>query len=126
MTLVAMIVLTIITGLSVAWARRVVLQHRQVAQRLQATQSEWLATSGVQRALSQISADSNFKGETWSLTAADLQSEHEATIEIRVSESQAGETRQIEVLVDYPSDPLQRQRVRRVQQMIGPFPENPS
>ena len=124
--LVAMILLTIITGLSVVWARHVVLQHRQVSQRLQAAQSEWLATSAVQRALSQLAANANFNRETWSLSPADLQSEHGATIEIRVAPSPAGNSHHIEVVVDYPNDPLLRQRVRRVQQVTGPLTENPS
>jgi Tfp pilus assembly protein PilX len=93
--LVAMILLTVITGLSVAWARRVILQQRQVSQRLQATQSEWIASSAIQRALSQLAADSSFNQETWSLSPADLQSKYGANVEIRVSPSESGAARQI-------------------------------
>jgi type II secretory pathway pseudopilin PulG len=124
--LVAMILLTIITGLSVAWARRVILQQRQVSQRLQATQSEWLASSAIQRALSQLAADSSFNQEIWALSPADMQSKYGANVEIRVSPSESGDARQIEVVVDYPNDPLLRQRVRRVQQVTGPFTEKSS
>jgi type II secretory pathway component PulK len=124
--IVGMILLTIVTGMSVVWARRVILQHRQVSQRLQATQSEWLATSAIQRALSKLAPDSSFKQETWSLSPAEMQSEYGANVEIRVNSSPNGDARQIEVVVDYPNDPLLRQRVQRVQQVAGPFTEKSS
>lgn len=124
MMLVAMVLLMVITGLSVAWARRVVLQKRQTAQRLEQTQAEWLATSAVQRALSQLAADPKFKQDFWSLSPADLQSEHGAAIEIRIQPGQVDNTLQLEVLVDYPNEPHLRHRVRRVQQVVTPTTEN--
>lgn len=124
--LVAMILLTIITGMSVVWARRVISQQRQASQRLQATQSEWLATSAIARALSKLATDSSYLQETWLLTPAEMQSVYGANVEIRITASPSGEGRQIEVVVDYPNDPHLRQRVRRVQQVTGPFKEKSS
>jgi type II secretory pathway pseudopilin PulG len=67
--LICLIVVILLGGamLKVGLAQRAVARDHQ--DRLQA---EWLAESGANRALARLSGDPGYKGETWSLSRAEL------------------------------------------------------
>ena len=67
--LICLIVITLISGavLKVGLAHRDLVRAQE--RRLQA---EWLAESGVQRALARLAVDRDYAGETWPFSAADL------------------------------------------------------
>ena len=120
--LVCLIIVTLISGavLKVGLAQRDLARDRE--RRLQA---EWLAESGVDRALARLTRDRDYTGETWSITASDLglpeanrvhrstgQADRSAAIVTIAVEPIAGEAnrRRIRVQADYPPDPPRRSR----------------
>ena len=120
--LVCLLIITLISGavLKVGLAQRDMNRERE--RRLQA---EWLAESGVDRALARLTFDHSYTGETWPITAGELglperpataespgQADRSAAIVTIAVESIAGEAnrRRIRVQADYPPDPPRRSR----------------
>jgi len=67
--MICLIVVTLASGavlkVGLAYRARVQLQERRL-------QAEWLAESGVERALARLAVDRAYTGETWPISAADL------------------------------------------------------
>ena len=120
--LVCLIILTMISGvvLKVSVARRELARSQE--RRLQA---EWLAESGVERAIARLALDRDYTGETWSLPARELgRTEHAPTgtspatadapaarITIKVERVPAASNRRrVHVQADYPLDAPGRSR----------------
>jgi Tfp pilus assembly protein PilX len=70
--LIVMGCLAIAMTLIVGWARIAVLENRQTRSAENHVQAEWLAEAAIQRAAAQLLADSEYPGETWRVTAADI------------------------------------------------------
>jgi Tfp pilus assembly protein PilX len=120
--LVCLLIITLISGalLKVGLARR--NMGREHERRLQA---EWLAESGVDRALARLARDRNYSGETWPISATDLglrevgattastgSADRSAAIVTIAVEPIPGEAnrRRIRVQADYPADEPRRSR----------------
>jgi type II secretory pathway component PulK len=106
--LVCLIIMTMITGaiLKVSLAQRDQLRAQE--RRLQA---EWLAESGIQRALARLDTEPDYRGETWEISARDLDSSEAARVMITVeSVAENQGQRQVRAQADYPRDPPQRSR----------------
>jgi type II secretory pathway pseudopilin PulG len=120
--LVCLLIITLISGalLKVGLAQRDMSRDRE--RRLQA---EWLAESGVDRALARLTLDHNYTGETWPITARELglpegtpttgstgQADRSGAIVTIAIEPIAGKAnrRGIRVQADYPPDPPRRSR----------------
>jgi Tfp pilus assembly protein PilX len=126
LTVVATLTCLIVVTLMSAAILRVALSHRNVVRAQERRlQAEWLAESGVQRAIARLGLDREYAGETWAISPADLgqaepppasgtatksdQSAAVVTITIeRVPGASAG--RMIRVQADYPRDALKRSR----------------
>ena len=55
-----------------------------------------------------LAADANYRGETWKISAADLEGRDDATVAIRVKLVPGkADRRAVRVQADYPSDPQQ-------------------
>jgi type II secretory pathway component PulK len=114
--LVCLIIITLVSGsvLKIGLAQRELARAHE--RRLQA---EWLAESGVQRALARLSTDRDYTGETWSFGAQDLgqsekASESAGTVAIAVERIAADpDRRRVKVTADYPRDPPRRARHTR-------------
>ncbi len=106
MAMATMIFLSVLKLIAVQ-RQSVELQSRQI-------QAGWLAESAVQRAAARLSAEANYRGETWNISAQDLGGRDGATIAIRVDDV-AGkpDRRTVHVEADYPDDPYQRARQSR-------------
>jgi len=73
MTVVAILICLIVIMLVSGAVLKAGLAHRDLVRAQERRlQSEWLAESGVQRALARLAVDHDYSGETWVLTAADL------------------------------------------------------
>lgn len=116
--IVCLVVLLMLSGviLKVAAARRLVA--RQLERKVQA---DWLAESGLERAIGRLAADPAYKGETWNLTAADLDrpqvtknADPAASVTIKVEPTGAIRG-QIIVVADFPPNPPDR--VRRTKRL---------
>jgi hypothetical protein len=105
--LVCLIVLTLIgaTLLKLGLVRRQI--NRDFELRLQA---EWLVESGVNRALARA-AESNYKGETWRLAAADL-GLPERSEPINGQEKSKVDAAIVTIAVDRPGTEARRRRIR--------------
>jgi hypothetical protein len=116
--LVCLVVVTLVSGVLL----RIGLAHRdQVRSQEHRLQAEWLAQSGLDRALARIAADPNYPGETWKLTHRDLgltevpgaEPAPAAVVAIKVepagSPGNSGQ-KLIKVQADYPPDLPRRSR----------------
>ncbi len=113
----AMIFLSVLKLIAVQ-RQSVELQARQI-------QAGWLAESAVQRACARLSAQANYRGETWNISAQDIGGRDGATIAIRVDDVPGKpDRRTVHVEADYPDDPYQRARQSRemIVALKGPKP----
>lgn len=94
--LVALLVVSLISATIV---RGLVVQHRQARIEQQRTQALWLAESAIDRAIAQLQADADYKGETWNVSqvADGIEASGQATIRIQPV---AGSTAQREIHVE--------------------------
>jgi len=120
--LICLVVVTIVSGavLKVGLAHRALVRAQE--HRLQ---SEWLAESGVERALARLAVDREYTGEAWPISAADLGLPERppaarateksdgaaAVVTIAVDRVEGGGTRRrVRVQADYPRDAPGRSR----------------
>jgi hypothetical protein len=106
--LICLIIITMIAGavLKVGLAQRD--QVRSQERRLQA---EWLAEAGIQRALARVAVEPGYPGETWEISARDLDSADTALVTIIVEPAPDDPKRpRIRAWADYPRDPPRRAR----------------
>jgi type II secretory pathway component PulK len=114
--LICLLVITLISGVllrvGVAYRETVRAQERRL-------QAEWLAQSGLDRALFRLAASAGYTGETWQLAPADLAfgaaadggKESGAVVRIKVEPSgSSSNIKLIKVEADYPPDPPRRAR----------------
>jgi type II secretory pathway pseudopilin PulG len=116
--LVCLIVIAIISGALL----KVGIAHRdQVRSQEHKLQAEWLAQSGIDRALARLAAKPDYTGETWELATGDLdlpaasspQTAPAAVVVIKVERPpgpRGSEARLIKVQADYPPDLPRRVR----------------
>lgn len=89
--------------------KAVVTQHRQSRLFHQRQQAFWLAESGVQRAVLAINASADYRGETWTVPAAQLDGTAVGIVVTKVAEvTQPKPGWRIEVEAQYPDDPRYR------------------
>jgi Tfp pilus assembly protein PilX len=120
--LVCLVVITLIGGavLKVGLAHRALIRSQE-----HQLQAEWLAESGVQRALARLAVEREYGGESWSISAADLglpeqppttgtaEKSHRsaAVVTIAIERVPGGAARRwVRVQADYPRDAPQRSR----------------
>jgi hypothetical protein len=116
--LVCLLIVTMISGALL----RIGVAHRDfVRGQERKLQAEWLAQSGIDRALARLATQPDYRGETWKLTPRDLSlSEPDSTssgpaalVHIAVERSENAGTAQrrlIKVQADYPPDAPLRAR----------------
>jgi hypothetical protein len=116
--LVCLVVVTLVSGVLL----KVGLAHRdQVRSQEHRLQAEWLAQSGLERALARLAADRGYEGETWKLTHHDLglggnsggEQGPSAVVTVKVERAGspgASEQQLIKVQADYPPELPQRSR----------------
>jgi hypothetical protein len=140
LTVIAVIVcLILITLISLAMLKLGLAQHTQVRAQEHRLQAEWLAESGMQRALAALARDREYAGETWPIQARDLSLpeapvpdgavvEHAspAAIVLITVERPPGfpDRRLIHVRADFPPDAPRRARHSK-QRLIDLHPDNP-
>jgi hypothetical protein len=129
MTVVAVLTCLVILTLTSGAVLKAALAHRALVRAVEhRLQAEWLAESGVQRALARLSFDREYAGEAWSLSAADLglpeqppakgatrkSDRSAAVVRISVERVPGGATRRrLRVQAEYTRDPPARLRHSR-------------
>ncbi len=112
---IVLIGLLVVALIGSAMARTVLLQHRSARRAEQEQQAAWLADSALQRAQARLASDADYTGETWIVSAAQLQSGFSGAAVIRV-ESVEG-VKRIVIEAVYPEHSLQRILQRREKQV---------
>lgn len=102
--IVAMVCTLLATMILGAMLKLAMVHRRQMRAEQQSVQADWLAISGVERAVSRLSEDRNYRGELWEIEPEELGGVRAGQTEIRVTPSTAipdGFT--ITVIATYPS-----------------------
>ena len=107
--LVCLMVVTLASGVLV---KQGVAYREQVRAQERRLQAEWLAESGVDRALARLAAKPDYTGERWEVAAETLGRPAVVTIEVDPPSAQH-EDRIVRVRADYPPDPPRRIRCTR-------------
>lgn len=112
--LVGLLALLIVSALSAALLKRVMLQRQEIQQAEWKLQADWLAESGLGRGVARRTSDPGYPGETWEIPAAMLDGFHSGRVTIAVtSDEKAKDRMTIEALADYPDDSVHRVRSRK-------------
>jgi Tfp pilus assembly protein PilX len=97
-----------------AATKLILVQRRTVELNSRQIQAGWLAESGVQRAAARLAADASYRGETWTISAEELDGRDDGAVTIRVEPVPGKpDRRAVHVQADYPSDAQQRVRETR-------------
>lgn len=111
--IVVLVAMMIVTALAATWAQQAVGTHRSLEMRARQVQASWLAASGASRAAARLAADRSYVGETWRISAEELEGKDPAIVVIRVEQPGPPSQRTVEVVADYPDDEIHRVRERR-------------
>jgi len=124
-SIAVLVCLIVITLIGASLLKVALAQRSQTGVEERRLQSEWLAESGLDRALARLSADRNYSGEEWSIFAEDLSlsagvqagqpagaaARPVALVKINVDRPAENPNRRgIRVRADYPLDPPTRSR----------------
>jgi Tfp pilus assembly protein PilX len=116
------VLVTVITIMAISmalfaiWARGSVLEHQRAANQQLRLQAVRLAEAGLQRAIAQLVGNSDYEGETWTVSAADLDQVHSAEVRMRITRSDDHNTVRIEATAEFPASADRRaQSTKRIE-----------
>lgn len=103
-TLLLILCLAVLGMVCGATYRAIALDERLARHERQRAQAWWLAEAGLERAMARLASEPGFRGETWSIDAAELGESDGAIVNIQVR-GDAADVRQREVVVtaQYPA-----------------------
>lgn len=82
--IIVIAVFAIVMALAAVWGKRMVVEYRRQRRIEQRAQAEWLAEAGVRRAAARLTIDRAYAGETWTISAQELNQQAGAEVEISV------------------------------------------
>jgi len=96
--------------------RTVVVGHRAAQSRLWAAQAQWLAEAALERAAARLKSSPDYKGETWTIAAEELDGRHAGVVRIEVKPAgdDAAAPRKVRVEADFPDHPTHRARAEKI------------
>jgi len=116
LVVISLIVITLIYG---AMLRRLAIGNRQIKQRARKSQATVLADSAIERAVFALRSDSDYRQETWKVSAEELGGRFAAQVEIEVTESKedrdddSNDAKTVSVKAVYPAESDFRVTVRK-------------
>jgi Tfp pilus assembly protein PilX len=114
LTLVAALVCLIVASLICASLLRLAHSERSQVRSLERqTQAEWLAESGLDRAVTRLQLDRSYTGETWTFAPEAFGGRDSGVVRIGVSSGNSSSARTIRVEADYPAGDDARARQSR-------------
>jgi type II secretory pathway pseudopilin PulG len=120
---IVLVALLVVALVGAAMARTVLLQRRTARRAEQEQQSAWLADSALQRAQARLASDATYTGETWNVTADQMQLGFSGVAVIRIES--IDDAKRIVVEAVYPEHPLQRILQRR-EKLVGSTSREPA
>jgi Tfp pilus assembly protein PilX len=119
--IISMICLVLTSVLTVSLVQIVLLQRSQVERDEWQLQAEWLAESGLDRAVAQLAANESYHGEEWLPQPTDAPSPlGRVTITIDRTAKDSGLL--VTAVADVPDDAEERARVRKTIKIKTPEP----
>jgi Tfp pilus assembly protein PilX len=112
---IALVGLLLVTTISAVLMRLALTQRHQLEREARRQQADWLALSGLQRAIARSAADPAYAGETWApVSHGDGAALGRVEIVIRTADgSDSAAVQTLQITVDVPDDPVERVRVVR-------------
>ena len=125
LTLVASLVCLLVASLlCAALIKKAHTQRVLVRSAEHQAQAEWLAESGLERAVGRLTVDRAYPGETWSIPSDVLGNQGAGVVRIVISSVDEPTARKIRVEADYPSGDESRARQSRTLIVdLGPDPK---
>lgn len=117
--IIAMICLVLTSVLTVSLVQIVLLQRGQVERDEWQLQAEWLAESGIDRAVAQLSTNASYNGEEWLLHPPDAPAPL-GRVTITIDRAAEGAGLHVTAVADVPHDAEERARVRKTILMESP------
>lgn len=115
--------LVFVAALSVTLGKMALSGSRYTLQERRHSQADWLAHSGWNLALTQLKKNADYKGETWSISAADLGGVDGGQVKIEVSSAgESAESKTVKVVAEYPVNSDRKVRVTRSRTWQKPKP----
>lgn len=114
----AMIALLVTSMIGASLLRSSFLSMQQVKREQWHVQANWLAEAGCRRAIHRLGNEPAYKGETWQISAEQLQSPFSGTVTISIASPEASSERTITAIADFPAQTTSQFRVRK-QLIIG-------
>lgn len=103
--LLALTCLAVATVLFGVWLRVSLAAMRMQRQQEHRVQAEWLAHSGLERAIAQLRLNGGYKGETWQLASTEIAARGSGRVIIGIAAVAENPTRRkISVRAQYPAD----------------------
>ena len=119
----SLVCLVVATALCAVLLRQAHTERVMVKSLERNEQAQWLAESGLARALARLAADRSYQGETWKLPAEALGGQLAGEVRITVTTENPSTKRKVRVEADYPVDADARTRQSRTQIVeLGPDP----
>jgi hypothetical protein len=113
-TIAVLVCLVVITMIGAGLLRLVGSQRVMIRGEEHALQSEWLAESGIERAVARLAGDPEYRGETWTIPADALGGPLPGLVSIKVGPLNDGRDRRlVTVQADFPGDPERRVRTSK-------------
>ena len=112
--LAAIVCVSIATAVMCGLVHLATQAYRETELEQRREQAGWIAESGVERALARLTANPEYSGEQWSLSAEAIGGRHNAEVTIQVEPLEGRENwRRVRVVADYPLEPSLRVRQTR-------------
>jgi len=112
--IIVLVALAMTLAMFFAAAKLALVQRKTVELSAWQVQADWLAASALERAAARLVADTDYRGETWNISAEELGGRDGGTVTIRVKAVPGkSDRRVVHVEADYPSDPQQHARQDR-------------
>jgi hypothetical protein len=115
-----LVCLTVIVLALTAMLGRMSHGHRQVLLRQRSVQADWLAESGLERAVAQWQRDAAYRGERWRVESDQLGGRGAAEVLIEIETPETQPSAIIRATVRYPDGPIGAVQVKK--QLSVPIP----
>jgi type II secretory pathway component PulK len=109
----ALVCLVVASLLCAALIKKAHTQRLQVRSSEHQAQAEWLAESGLERAVARLTVDRAYAGETWSIPSDAFGNQGAGVVRIVITSVNEPTARKIRVEADYPSGDDSRARQSR-------------
>ena len=125
-TLLLILCLAVLGMVCGATYRVIALEERLARHERQRAQAWWLAEAGLERAVAQLERDAAYRGETWSIDAAELGGSDGAYVDIQVrGDTALGPSREVVATAHSPAGSAAVRQTRTIQWNSQPKGNNP-